>query len=314
LLEDVFTMNDFGFPLQPPNHPAYLNTEFNGHMFSTKRFDNVDRVAEHVIRHVRVHDQLASDDRYAGGIAWCAFDYASHRYFGSGDRICYHGVSDIFRLPKPAAGFYRSQCDPQEEVVIEPGFFYAWGDRGSGNGPGVVPICSNCDHLKIYYNGQLLLEADPDRKTFPNLKYPPFIVSLTSLTFSAWGDLKIEGYIQGKLAATRTLSGSGTDDRLVVKPDDADLDGDGRDATRVVLAVTDAYGNLRPFATGAIQLSLTGPGEIVGENPFSLSGGAGAVWVKAKEAAGVIRLEARHQYLGRQTVEIRVRRAEPEYT
>jgi beta-galactosidase len=313
LLEDVFTMNDFGFPLQPPNHPAYLNTEFNGHMFSTKRFDNVEHVAEHVIRHVRVHDQLASDPRYAGGIAWCAFDYASHRYFGSGDRICYHGVSDIFRLPKPAAGFYRSQCDPQEEVVIEPGFFYAWGDRGGGNGPGVVPICSNCDHLKVYSNGQLLLEADPDRKTYPNLKYAPFIVSLNNLTFSTWGDLKIEGYIQGKLVATKTLSGSGTDDRLVVKPDDLELDGDGRDATRVVLAVTDQYGNLRPFATGAIQLSLTGPGEIVGENPFSLSGGAGAVWVKAKEAAGVIRLEARHQYLGKQTVEIRVRRAEPEY-
>jgi len=77
------------------------------------------------------------------------------------------------------------------------------------------------------------------------LKYPPFIVNLTNLTFDRWGDLKIEGYIQGKLAATRTLSGSGTDDRLVVKPDDLELDGDGRDATRVVLAVTDEYGNLR---------------------------------------------------------------------
>jgi len=312
LLEDVFTMNDFGFPLRPPNHPAYLNTEFNGHMFSTKRFDNVEHIAEHVIRHVRVHNQLAGDDRYAGGIAWCAFDYASHRYFGSGDRICYHGVSDIFRLPKPAAGFYRSQCDPQEEVVIEPGFFHSWGDRAGGNGPGVVPICSNCDHLKIYFGGRLLVEADPDRKTYANLQYPPFIVNLNNLTFDRWGDLKIEGYIQGKLAATRTLSGSGADDRLLVKPDDLELDGDGRDATRVVLAVTDQYGNLRPFATGAIQLSLTGPGEIVGENPFSLSGGAGAVWVKAKEAAGIIRLEARHQYLGKQALEIRVRRAEPE--
>src|SRR5437899_1221218 len=25
LLEDVFTMNDFGFPLKKPNHPLYLN-------------------------------------------------------------------------------------------------------------------------------------------------------------------------------------------------------------------------------------------------------------------------------------------------
>jgi beta-galactosidase len=313
LLEDVFTMNDFGFPLRAPNHPLYLNTEFNGHMFSTKRFDNVEHVAEHVIRHARVHDQLASDDHYAGGIAWCAFDYATHRYFSSGDRICYHGVSDIFRLPKPAAGFYRSQCEPEEEVVIEPGFFYSWGDRGSGNGPGVAPICSNCDHLKIYYNGQLKLEADPDRKTYPHLKYPPFIVDLTTLTYNSWGDLKIEGYIKDKLVATKLLPGGGTDDLLVVKPDDAELEGDGRDATRVVLAVTDSAGNFRPFATGAISLSISGPGEIVGENPFSLSGGAGAVWVRAKESAGAIRLEARHQYLGRKTVEIRVRAAEPEY-
>jgi beta-galactosidase len=312
LLEDVFTMNDFGFPLRQPNHALYLNTEFNGHMFSTKRFDNVDRIAEHVIRHVRVHDQLAGDDRYAGGIAWCAFDYASHRYFGSGDRICYHGVSDIFRLPKPAAGFYRSQCDPEEDVVIEPGFFYAWGDRGGGNGPGTVPICSNCDHLKIYYGGKLLLEADPDRKTFPHLKYPPFMVALTRLTFNSWGDLKIEGYIQGKLVATKMLSGDGTDDKLVVKPDDLELTGDGRDATRIVLAVTDKYDNLRPFATGAIALMVSGPGEIVGENPFSLAGGAGAVWLKSKEASGTIRLEASHQYLGKQSIEIRVRDAAPE--
>jgi len=98
-----------------------------------------------------------------------------------------------------------------------------------------------------------------------------------------------------------------------VKPDDTELNSDGSDATRVVLAVTDSGGNYRPFATGAISLSLTGPGEIVGENPFSLSGGAGAVWVKAKESPGTIRLEARHQYLGKKSVEIRVRTADPEF-
>jgi beta-galactosidase len=305
-------MNDFGFPLRPPNHPLYLNTEFNGHMFSTKRYDNVVQVAEHVLRHARVHDQLAGDDRYAGGIAWCAFDYATHRNFGSGDRICYHGVSDIFRLPKPAAGFYRSQCEPSEEVVLEPGFWYSCGDRPSAGGPGVVPICSNCDHLKVYYGETLILEADPDRQTYPHLKHPPFVVDLTHLSFGEWADLKIEGYLGGKLAITRTLSGSGTDDMLVVRPDDLELDGDGRDATRVVLAVTDRYGNPRPFASGAVQLSLSGPGEIVGENPFALSGGAGAVWVKTRQGSGTIRLEARHQYLGAQTAEIRVRAVAPE--
>ena len=312
LLEDVFTMNDFGFPLRPPNHPLYLNTEFNGHMFSTKRADNVERVSEHVIRHVRVHNQLAGDERYAGGIAWCAFDYASHAYFGSGDRICYHGVSDIFRLPKAAAGFYKSQCDPAEEVVLEPGFDWSWGDRPSGNGPGIVPICSNCDHLKLYYNGRPHSELDPDRKTYGNLKYPPFMADLRNARFDAWGDLKIEGYIAGKLAITRTLSGRGVDADLHADADDHELIGDGSDATRVVLRVTDEYGNTRQFATGAVSLVIEGPGEIVGENPFSLAGGQGAVWVKAKEASGTLRLTAKHPYLAAKQIEIAVRAAAPE--
>ena len=129
LLEDVFTMNDFGFPLMPPNHPLYLNTEFVGHTDSTKRIDNVERIAEHGLRHARVHNQIGSMDQYAGGIGWCAFDYNTHGNFGSGDRICYHGVTDIFRILKPAAGFYKSQCDPSEEVVLEAGFDWASGDR-----------------------------------------------------------------------------------------------------------------------------------------------------------------------------------------
>ncbi len=59
-----------------------------------------------------MHDQLASNPQYAGGIGWCAFDYNTHANFGSGDRICYHGVTDIFREPKPAAGFYQLAVRP----------------------------------------------------------------------------------------------------------------------------------------------------------------------------------------------------------
>ena len=310
LLEDVFTMNDFGFPLRPPNHPLYLNTEFNGHMFSTKRFDQVERVAEHVLRHARVHNQLASDDRYAGGIAWCAFDYNTHGNFGSGDRICYHGVSDIFRLPKAAAGFYKSQCDPSDEIVLEPGFFWSQGDRSTAGGLGVVPICSNCDHLKIFVNGRLQREADPDRATYGHLKYPPFLVQISDEP--EWGDLRIEGYLGGKLVKTVTMSGRGVDAALSVEPDDRELVGDGRDATRVVLRLTDEHGNSRPMSSGAVQLKITGPGEIVGSNPFALSGGAGAIWVKARESAGVIRLDAEVPGLKPQSIEITVHPAERE--
>ena len=312
MLEDVFTMNDFGFPLQQPNQLRYLNTEFVGHTYSTKRTDNVERIAEHGLRHARVHNQLGSSDRYAGGIGWCAFDYNTHGNFGSGDRICYHGVSDIFRIPKPAAGFYRSQCDPGEEVVIEPGFNWASGDRSGAGGPGRVPIWSNCERLKVYLDGKLRSELRPDAKTFAHLVHPPFFVDLSGLPLNPWGDLKIEGYIGEKLAIAKTYSGRGVDAQLHLEPDDTELDGDGIDATRLILRVTDEYGGPRQFASGAVALSIEGPGEIVGENPFGLVGGVGAVWIKSKEAAGTVSVTARHAVLGSKSVTIRVRQVAAE--
>src|SRR5882724_4270793 len=187
LLEDVFTMNDFGFTLRAPNHPAYLNTEFVGHMYPTKRNDNIERITEHTLKHARIHNQLASDDKYAGGLGWCAFDYNTHSNFCSGDRICYHGVSDIFRIPKPAAGFYKSQCDPKEEIVLEPAFYWARGDRNSSFD--VAMVCSNCEHLKFYVGDRLISEADPDKANFGNLGYPPFVTDLRSAFSKGWGDL-----------------------------------------------------------------------------------------------------------------------------
>jgi beta-galactosidase len=308
-LEDVFTMNDFGFPLKPPNHPRYLNTEFVGHTFPTKTIDNVERLTEHTLRHARIHDQLASDPQYAGGIGWCAFDYNTHGDFGSGDHICYHGVSDIFREPKPAAGFYKSQCDPTEKVVLEPAFHWARGDESVGFSRAVVS--SNCDHLKFYIDGQLVAEADPARAEFPHLPHPPFDVKLGEL-FHRWGDLRIEGYIGGKQVITKSFSGKGVDAQFVLLPDDARLVADGADSTRVVLRVTDEFGAVRPFADCAIQLELEGPAEIVGDNPFVLVGGTGAVWVRAREQAGPVRLKGTHPWLGTRQVEIDIVAAPPE--
>ena len=308
-LEDVFTMNDFGWPLKPPNHPRYLNTEFVGHTYPTKTIDQVERLTEHMIRHARVHDQLASDPQYAGGIAWCAFDYNTHGDFGSGDRICYHGVTDMFREPKPAAGFYKSQCDPAEEVVLEPAFHWARGDASIGFSKAVV--CSNCDHIKLYIRDVLIVEADPDRQQFPHLRYAPFTLDLGD-PWHKWGDLRLEGYIGGKLVITKNYSGKGIDQKFLLLPDDSKLIADGADATRVVLRVTDEFGAVRPFANDAIKLELDGPAEIIGDNPFALVGGTGAVWIRTKEEPGIVRLTATHPQLGKQQVEFHVAAAERE--
>jgi beta-galactosidase len=316
-LEDVFTMNDFGFPLKAPNHPRYLNTEFVGHTFPTKTTDDDERQREHTLRHARIHNQLASNPQYAGGIGWCAFDYNTHSNFGAGDRICYHGVTDIFREPKPAAGFYKSQCDPEEEVVLEPAFHWARGDESVGFTKAV--FCSNCDHIKILVREASLesnpwvqvTEIEPDRTEFEHLKYPPFVLDLSKLDLRKlhlqWGDLRAEGYIGGKLAITKTLSGRGVDSKFAVIPDDQELIADGADSTRVVIRVTDEFGAMRTYANDPIAFTLDGPAKLIGDNPLALIGGTCAVWVRAGETAGAVKLTAKHPRLGAQSVSFAVK-------
>jgi beta-galactosidase len=310
-LEDVFTMNDFGFPLLPPNHPAYLNTEFVGHTYPAKSIDNMERLTEHTLRHVRVHDQLASNPQYAGGIGWCAFDYNTHGDFGSGDRICYHGVADIFRERKPAGGFYKSQCDPEEEIVLEPAFHWARNDESIGFTKGLVS--SNCENLKFYLKGELIADAQPDRERFPHLKYPPFFPDLGKADLSKlWADLRIDGYIAGKQVISRSYSGKGVDQKFSLLPDDTTLIADGADSTRVVLRVTDEFGNIRPYACDPILLTLDGPADLIGDNPFGLVGGTGAVWVRARQEAGTVQLTGKHPRLGVQRQTFTLTPSEPE--
>jgi len=127
LLEDVYTMNDFILgneenggnrprtPLRPQLEVTgldrvvpYMITEFGGHMYPTKNRDQEQRHGEHVTRHLEVLNAMYGDPQIAGAIGWCAFDYNTHKDFGSGDRICHHGVMDMFREPKFAAYLCKS--------------------------------------------------------------------------------------------------------------------------------------------------------------------------------------------------------------
>ena len=119
LLEDVYTYNDFSHTgdnpgcdakaaVTPDMEKAYFITEYNGHMFPTKAFDDEEHREEHAMRHVRVLDSAASHADIGGTFGWCMFDYNTHKDFGSGDKICYHGVLDMFRNPKGTTRRARS--------------------------------------------------------------------------------------------------------------------------------------------------------------------------------------------------------------
>ncbi|MFZ0296019.1 MAG: hypothetical protein WAL52_20575, partial [Candidatus Sulfotelmatobacter sp.] len=69
---------------------------------------------------------------------------------------------------------------------------------------------------------------------------------------------------------------------------------------------------IRPFANDAIKFDLEGPADIIGDNPFSLVGGTGAIWIRTREQAGKVSLTATHPSLGKQRVEFEMTTALPE--
>ncbi len=135
------------------------------------------------------------------------------------------------------------------------------------------------------------------------MKYAPFTTNLHSAIGKAWEDLTIEGYIGGKKVIEKKMSAKGVDKQFVIKADDNELLADGIDMTRVVFRVTDEVGNVKPFSVAAIQFTIEN-GEIIGDNPFPLVGGCGAIWIRSTEKAGRVRLTAKHPRLGTKTIEI----------
>ncbi|MHC4592705.1 MAG: glycoside hydrolase family 2 TIM barrel-domain containing protein, partial [Planctomycetota bacterium] len=320
LLEDVYTMNDFthsggAATVRDPRQVTrldrdvpYLVTEFNGHMYPTKSFDQEERLVEHALRHARVQNAIAGNKGIAGGIGWCAFDYNTHYDFGSGDRICYHGVSDIFRFPKFAAHFYESQIDPGVRPVLHVASLWKLGERSGG---AVVPLIvfSNCNRIVIHVGRMKLGTFRPAREQFPHLPHPPFICSGTRPVWREdWRELRVVGLLRGKPAVEQRIAPDGVPEQFICWADDTALVADGADMTRLAFCAADRYGNVLPYAGGAVTITASGPATIVGENPFCLVGGVGAVYLRAGRRPGTVKLKLETPRLPAQSVTVRVRR------
>jgi beta-galactosidase len=234
-------------------------------------------------------------DRVAGAIGWAAFDYPTHVEFGSGDRICHHGVMDIFRLPKWAARFYESQQSPARRIVLQAATHWTMGDRSVG---GVSPLIvfSNCDEIEVFVGEFNLGRFQPNRADYPSLPHPPFTVTGLD-AFNAWGqgrfhDLRIVGYLAGQPVARQQLASSRLPRRLVLAPDSSTLVADGSDMTRLVVGNTDEYGNPLPYVIRVVTLEIAGEADLIGENPFPMVGGQGALYVRARHRPGTATITA----------------------
>ena len=179
LLEDVYAYNDFSHSgnnagvrlkknVTPDMSKGLLISEHSGHIFPTKAFDPWMKRQEHALRHARVQNDAAADGEHVGCIGWCMFDYATHKDFGSGDRICYHGVMDAFRNPKVAAAVYAAQ--QEETPVLAVGSCMDIGDYPAGN-VGAIYLFTNADEVELYKNGEFISRTA--KSAYPALPHGP---------------------------------------------------------------------------------------------------------------------------------------------
>jgi len=293
-LEDVFTLNDFSDGIKPPHVRPHVITEFGGHMYPTKTWDHEERRVEQALIHARKHNLQMSHPGVAGAIGWCAFDYHTHKEFGSGDRVCHHGVMDLYRLPKFAAYFYRSQKPLADEIVLQAATNWTMGDRsGGGNNPLVV--FSNCEEIEVCVGQQSLGRFRPDVEVYPHLPHPPFVVRWPN-PYNPWGmgveDLTVRGFVDGACVAEQKIAADHLPAQLCVWAHTSELVADGADMARIAVQIVDRYGNVLPYQMSPVWLSLEGDAELIGENPLILVGGQGACFVRARHSAGTITLTA----------------------
>jgi beta-galactosidase len=184
LLEDVYAFNDFSHTgenkwakekkeVTSDMTKGYLVSEYNGHMYPTKAFDDEKHRVEHVLRHAKVLDALTGYEDVAGSFMWCMFDYNTHKDFGSGDRICYHGIMDMFRNPKQASLVYRAQQD--NEDILEVISTMDIGEYAGGY-IGDTYVITNADSVRLYKNNRFIKEFDKKSTPFVHLKHGPIVI------------------------------------------------------------------------------------------------------------------------------------------
>ena len=299
LIEDVYSYNDFIHWTHEVKHyrelvlenqqavtgmdhkVPFMVTEYCGHIYPVKPFDGEERQLRQAQVHARVQNANFARKDALGALGWCAFDYQTHGDYGSGDKICYHGVMDIFRMPKYAAYVYRSQFDPEKEIILEPCTLMCRGENDD-NKPIPFMVCTNCDYIEVEAYGRSIGKFFPSL-VYSSLPHPPIMVDKNP---GHWSDLwtggTIIGYYKGKEVARKVYSRDAYLKDMVVTIDDTELCNTVMDVTRITAKFVDQLGNPLPYYNGIISVETSDNLDVIGPKLVAAVGGRMGFWIKSK--------------------------------
>lgn len=277
----------FGYPSVTGNGGVCI--EHTGHTFPTHRYDGEQRLINHSLKHAGMTNSARSTASCSGVAGWCMYDYNTN--FNDEARIVYHGITDLFRIPKFAYYWHQS------EMTTTPMVFIA--SYWTSTSPANVTVFSNCDSVELFVNNVSKGTRAPTRSAdnsttdgalyTDRLLHPPFIFSNPGFQS---GELRAVGRISRVVRAADTVRTPGAAASIRLTLDPATLVADGVDFGRIIASVVDNNGTVVPTASNSIRFSLSGPGELIGENPINAQGGMIINLIKAGLATGTATITA----------------------
>lgn len=252
------------------------------------RGDGQKRLAQQALNYQEAHNSNLQG-KASGDANWLFFDYNR----GYAPNIEASGIMDIFRLPKFAYYFYKSQADIKPGVSEE---FYApfikianfYNDPSFPN----VKVYSNCEEVELKVNGRTIERRGPDKgRNSTHLPHPPFTFILDSFEP---GELTATGYVNGEEVAqtTRKTPGKATSLKVWVDECGKPLEKGQNDVVFLYAAVVDKNGTTLPLANHRVHFEVNGNAEIIGTNPINAEAGIATVLLKAGDKGGKVNIKA----------------------
>jgi len=127
--------------------------------------------------------------------------------------------------------------------------------------------------------------------------HPPFFLTLPNGS-DDWAYLRLDGYTAGRRVISRRLSSRGTDQHFDITADHNERIADGSDATRIVLRVSDQYGEPRPLCFDPVRVTFSGSATLLGAPELAFAGGHSAVWIRVLTEPGTVVVTAAHPTQG----------------
>jgi len=230
------------------------------------------------------HNDNLSTPAFADGY-WVMYDYNR----GYAQDLEASGIMDIYRLPKPAFHFYKSQRDA-DDTIGEPMVYIA--NNWTESSPLDVRVFSNCDIIELFLNGESLGRQEPDKNRISNhLNHPPFTFNIK--TFKE-GVLEAHGYINTKLVVKTKAKSPKEPSKIRLVIDDSGIEpkSNCNDVLFVHAYIEDENGTVIKTANTTIEFNVEGDGKILGENKIAAEAGIASTMLQVGNSTGKIKIAA----------------------